>query len=62
MTVAELIEKLSTYNPNRRVLIELVPGDVRCPLPSDVKEMNLNEWGSMASEEEEGVDYVVIKA
>lgn len=62
MTVAELMEKLSNYKPNQTVLIELVPGDVRCPLPSDVEEMKLNEWGSMACEEEEGVDYIVIKA
>ena len=62
MTVAELIEKLSTFKPDQTVLIELLPGDVRCPLPSDVEEMNLNQWGSMASEEEEGVDYIVIKA
>ncbi len=62
MTVSELIEKLSTFKPDQQVLIELVPGDVRCPLPSDVEELKLNEWGSMASEEEEGVDYIVIKA
>ena len=62
MTVAELMERLSTFKPNQKVLIELLPGDVRCPLPSDVKELKLNEWGSMASEEEEGVDYIVIKA
>jgi hypothetical protein len=62
MTVSELMEKLSTLNANQKVLIEVGHGDVRSTFPGDVEEMRLNEWGSIAFEDEDGEDVVIIKA
>ena len=62
MTVAELMEKLSTLNPDHDVLIEVDHGDVRSTFPGDVEELRLNDWGTFAFEDEEGKDVVVIKA
>lgn len=62
MTVAELIERLSTLNPNHDVLIEVDHGDMRSTFPGDVEEVRINEWGTVAFEDEDGNDVVVIKA
>ena len=62
MTVAELIEKLSTLNPDHDVFVEVDHGDVRNIVDGDVEEMQLNDWGTIAFEDEEGKDVVVIKA
>ena len=62
MTVAELIDRLSTLNPNHDVLIEVDHGDVRSTFRGDVEELRINEWGTVAFEDEDGKDVVVIKA
>ena len=62
MTVAELIKKLETLNPERNVVIEVHQGEVVNIVESDVEEMRLNEWGSIAFEDEDGDEVVVIKA
>ena len=62
MTVSELMERLSTLNPSHKVLIEVNHGDVRSTFPGDVEEVRLNEWGTIAFEDEDGEDVVVIKA
>ncbi len=62
MTVAELIKKLETLNPERNVMIEVNQGEVVNIVENDVEEMRLNEWGSIAFEDEDGDDVVVIKA
>jgi len=62
MTVAELIESLSTLNPDLDVMIEVNHGEVVSIVDSDVEEVKLNDWGTIAFEDEEGKDVVVIKA
>ena len=62
MTVAELIKKLETLNPERNVMIEVNQGEVVNIVENDVEEMRLNEWGSIAFEDEDGDEVVVIKA
>ena len=62
MTVAELIKKLETLNPERNVMIEVHQGEVVNIVENDVEEMWLNEWGSIAFEDEDGEEVVVIKA
>ena len=53
MTVAELIKKLETLNPERNVMIEVNQGEVVNIVENDVEEMRLNEWGSIAFEDED---------
>ena len=65
MTVAELIEKLSTLNPDHDVLIEVDHGDVRDVNPAFVDEVKITEHGSVHYEEvedEETRDIVLIRA
>ena len=62
MTVAELIKKLETLNPELNVMIEVHQGEVVNIVEDDVEEMRLNEWGSIAFEDEDGDEVVVIKA
>ncbi len=62
MTVAELIKKLETLNPERNVMIEVNQGEVVNIVENDVEEMRLNEWGSIAFEDEDSDEVVVIKA
>ena len=65
MTVAELIEKLSTLNPDHDVLIEVDHGDVRDVNPAFVDEVKITEHGSVFYEEAEGEetrDVVLIRA
>ena len=62
MTVAELIKKLETLNPELNVMIEVHQGEVVNIVENDVEEMRLNEWGSIAFEDEDGDEVVVIKA
>ena len=66
MTVSELIEKLSTLNPNQKVLnyyamIEGDHGDVSSTFPGDVEELRVSKWGAIVSKEKDGEDVVVIK-
>ena len=65
MTVAELIEKLSTLNSDHDVLIEVDHGDVRDVNPAFVDEVKITEHGSVHYEEvedEETRDIVLIRA
>tara|TARA_B000000557_G_scaffold239400_1_gene217508 strand:+ start:62 stop:301 length:240 start_codon:yes stop_codon:yes gene_type:complete len=62
MTVSELMERLSTLNPNQKVLIEVNHGDMRSTFPGDVEELRISKWGSIVTEEDDGEDVVVIKA
>ena len=62
MTVAELIERLSSLKPDLDVFIEVEHGDVRSVVDGDVEEVQLNDWGTIAFEDEEGKDVVVIRA
>ena len=65
MTVAELIQKLSTLNPNHDVLIEAEHGDVRDINPAFVDEVKITEHGSVfyeEAEDEETRDVVLIRA
>ena len=65
MTVAELIEKLSTLNPDHDVLIEVDHGDVRDVNPAFVDEVKITEHGSVfyeEAEDEETRDVVLIRA
>ena len=65
MTVAELIEKLSTLNPDHDVLIEVDHGDVRDVNPAFVGEVKITEHGSVfyeEAEDEETRDVVLIRA
>jgi len=62
MTVSELMERLSTLNPDQKVLIEVDHGDMRSTFPGDVEELRVSKWGSVVSDEDDGEDVVVIKA